>query len=75
MMELVRYGAIKRQAEGREVRYFMNAPFVTAPPDGSESDRLSLMPRETGLGVPWTPAGSTPTGLSLKRLVIRSLGI
>ena len=32
MADLVRYGAIARQPEGREVSYFMNAPFVTAPP-------------------------------------------
>ena len=32
MTDLVRYGAIARQPEGREVSYFMNAPFVTAPP-------------------------------------------
>ena len=53
VMELVRYGAIKRQAEGREVSYFMNAPFFTAttgeaPKSKEEEAQEELRPSSEG---------------------------
>ena len=57
MTDLVRYGAIARQAEGREVSYFMNAPFVTAPPGEAveskeeEADEGTPPPPRTRLSV------------------------
>ena len=91
MTELEHIKVISRYRDGRLVRYVVNPSlFVTTPSEEEEEDprqisffeiledegaRLSLMPREIDPGVPWTPAGSTTTGLSLKRLTIRSLGI
>ena len=57
MMELVRYGAISRQQEGREVRYFMNPSFFTTTTgEAVESGKKEAEE--------WTPPG-TRTRLSL----------